>query len=224
MQKFNITIAFLLICGFVYSQQLSQITFSNGSNLDCIAFITDQNVLIRITPDGKIVEWGMEMMSMRSDYYSPKLQPFMGRVDYYDAESDSAFRGKVKSIGTCPFTYYGSYEKDGKPGKIRTIGTAMFDYYDNFAEKTLRGKIRFAGIPELAYYSSFEDEAFRGKLKLVGNTPITYYSTFDDKSIKGKIKSIGSVPYIWYTSFDLRSGLKSGFYRQNIGGVTYILR
>ncbi len=223
MCKLFIAIPFLLLASCTYSQQLSQVTFSGGANLSYISFLVDQNVLIRITEDGKVIEWGIEWLSQRSDYYAPKLQPYMGKVDYYGPESDSVFRGKVKSIGTCVLTYYGHYETDPKVGKIRSVGTVALDYYTNFDNTVLKGKLRFVGNLVLEYYSSFDDEAFRGKLKSIGNTPITYYSTFD-KLIKGKIKSIGTVAYTWYSSFDLRSGLKSGLYRQNIGGVTYILR
>lgn len=224
MRKLFVFIPFLFFVNAVFSQQLSQVTFSGGSTLQNIAFLTDQGVLIRISPDGKVLEWGMEIMSNRYNYYDPKLQPFMGRIDYYEDDADSAFKGKVRSIGTCTITYYGSYETDGKPGKIKTIGTAIFDYYSHFDDKNLQGKIKYAGNDELAYYSSFEDEAYRYKLKSIGSTQIVYYSSFDDKSFKGKIKSIGSVPYEWYSSFDLRSGLKSGLYRQAIGAITYILR
>ena len=69
-----------------------------------------------------------------------------------------------------------------------------------------------------------ENVDIKDKLKSIGNTVITYYSSFDDKFVKGKIKSIGSVPYTWYTSFELRGGLKSGMYRRNIGGITYIVQ
>ncbi|MCC7401243.1 MAG: hypothetical protein IT214_07135 [Chitinophagaceae bacterium] len=208
----------------LYGQQLSQVSFSSGSNLDYISFITDQGVLIRVSPEGKILEWGTELLSDRGNYYAPRLQQFMGRVEYYDDLSDSAFRGKVRYIGTCTITYYGAQESDGRPGKIRSIGTALFDYYNNFADKFFRGKIKLAGPLELTYFSSFDDELFRGKLRAIGNTPISYYSSFDDKAFKGKIKSIGSVPYLWYSSFDMRSGLKSGLYRQNVGSITFILR
>lgn len=225
MRKFFITLPALILAFCASSQQLSQVTFSGGSNLNYISFLTDQGVLIRISPDGKILEWGTELVSERSNnYYAPKLQPFLGRMEYYDQQSDSSFKGKIKNIGTCTITYYGSYESEGRPGKIRSIGTAIFDYYNTFDDKLFRGKIKFAGNLELDYYSSFEDEMFRGKLKAIGNTPITYYSSFDDKAFKGKIKSIGSVPYVWYSSFDInRSGLKSGLYRQNVGAITYIL-
>lgn len=226
MKFFLATISFLLLVTCIHSQQLGQVTFSNGSTLSYFSFRTDQDILIRVSPDGKILEWGKEVKALRGDYYAPGLQPFMGRIEYYSAESDSAFRGKVKSIGTCSFTYYYSYDTDTKPGKIKSIGTVNFDYYTNFDDKSRQGKIRFAGNQVLEYYSSFDEEILRGKLKAIGSIAITYFSIFDDKLIRGKIKSIGSASYSWYTSYDqsiYRGGLKSGAYRQDIGRVTYIL-
>lgn len=225
MKKIFTAIPLLFLVTCTWSQQLGQVTFSGGATLSYFSFVTDQNVLIRISDDGKVIEWGTELLSQRSDYYAPKLQPYMGRLENYGAESDSAFRGKLKSVGTCTLTYYGSYETKEKVGKLKSVGTSILDYYSNFDNVILKGKLRFIGSLVLEYYSSTVDEAFRGKLKSIGSTPITYYSSFDDKAIKGKIKSIGSVSYTWYTSFDLnRAGLKTGLYRQNIGGVTYILR
>ncbi len=225
---FYITISILFQFASANAQQLGQVTFSGGANLSYFTFRTDQGLLIRISIDGKVLEWGTEVKSLRgNDYYAPNLQPFMGRIEYFGIESDSAFRGKVKSIGTCLLTYYYSYDTDTKPGKIKTIGSVSFDYYTNFDDKDRKGKIRFAGNLILEYYSSFDEEILRGKLKLIGSTPITYYSIFDDKLIRGKIKSIGSVTYRWYTSYDqsdYRGGLKSGSYRQDIGSVTYILQ
>ncbi len=209
-------------------QQIAQITFSDASNLSYFSMMVDQNVLVRINPEGKILEWGLEMQSMRSStYYDPKLQPYLGRVEYYGQDADSAYRGKVKSIGTANVTYYSHYDESSKVGKIKSLGTMQFDYYSNFDNAALRGKIRFAGNAILDYYSSLEDEAIRGKLKAVGSTPIAYYSTFDDKLIKGKLKNIGAATYTWYTSYDrseLRGAMKTGAYRVNIGSITYILR
>lgn len=228
MRKFLSAIPFLLFAVCSRSQQLSQVTFKGASTLSYFTFITDQSVLIRISPDGNVMEWGSEVRSERSsNYYAQKLQPFMGRVDYYGPEtSDSMYRGKVKSIGTCMLRYYGAYEKDGKPGKLKSIGSTGLDYYTQFENAAFKGKLRFAGTLVLEYYPSLENEAFRGKLKSVGNTRIAYHSTFDDKLIQGKIKSIGSVVYNWGTSLDGRykGSLKSGSYRQNINGVTYILQ
>ena len=228
MRTFFITIIFFLFATCTWSQQLSQITFSDAANLSYFSFLVDQTILIRVTDQGKILEWGTEIQSVRSSgYYNPKLQPYIGRVEYYGQDADSAFRGKVRSIGTCTITYYGHYEEATKVGKLRSLGTLQMDYYSNFDNIAFRGKLRFAGSQVLEYYPSLADEAYKGKLKTVGTTPITYYSTFDDKLIKGKIKSIGSVAYTWYTSYDrseLRGALKTGSYRAPIGSVTYILR
>lgn len=224
MKKLFTAIPFLLFAACTWSQQLSQVTFSGGSSLSYLSFRTNEDALIRISQDGKVMEWGIEWLSERYNYYAPKLQPYMGRIDYYGPESDSAFRGKVKSIGTCALTYYGHYEMESKVGKLRSVGSLSLDYYSSYDNTTFKGKLKFIGNLMLEYYSSMDDEAFRGKLKSIGNTPIIYYSTFEDKQVRGKIKTIGSVPYTWYTSFDLMNGLKSGEYRQNIGGVVYILQ
>jgi hypothetical protein len=226
MKKLFIAIFFSLVLCRTYSQELSQMTFSGGASLSSFAFLSDQGVLIRISDDGKILEWGVEMYSNRYNYYAPRLQPFMGRIDYYGPEADSIFRGRVRNIGTCTFTYYNAYEKDSKPGKLRSIGTQILDYYSDFDNAAFRGKLKFIGNNMLEYYTSFEDEPFRGKLKSIGNTFFKYYSSFDDKAIRGKIKSIGGIEYKWYTSFDVgRTGaLQSGNYRQNINGITYILQ
>lgn len=228
MRKMIAILLFLSFSLFGSAQQLSQVSFSGASTLSYFTFITDQDVLIRVSEDGKLMEWGTELRSERNmNYYAPKLQPFMGRVDYYGPETtDSVIRGKVKSIGTCMINYYGAYEKDGKPGKLKSIGSAGLDYYTQFDNAAFKGKLRFAGTLVLEYYPSLENEALRGKLRSVGNTRIQYHSSFDDKLIRGKIKSIGSITYNWGTSLDPRykGVLKSGSYRQNINGITYILR
>ena len=223
MNKLFLTLSLLVFINCAHSQQLSQVTFANGINLSYISFLTDRNVLIRVTMEGKIIEWGIEEKAFNSEYYAPKLQPYLGRVEYYDKESDSAFRGKIKNIGTCTFTYYGHYERDNKVGKLRTIGTIILDYYSEYEDRVLKGKLRFIGSNILEYYSQFEDVAFRGNLKSIGNTVIKYHSSFDDKFIRGKVKSIGPAEIKWYTSLDYQRGGLNGSYRRNIGGVTYIL-
>ena len=218
--------AFLLSFS-AFSQELNQVTFSGGTTFTSFALIADRQVLIRISDDGRIMEWGIEVMSQRYNYYAPKLQPYLGRVDYYGPEADSVSRGKIKSIGTCVFTYYGAFEMEHKVGKLRSAGTIHFDYYSHFDNIALKGKLRFIGSLVIDYYSSIENEAFRGKIKAIGSTAISYYSSFDDRLVRGKIKSIGPIRYEWYTSLDkigYGGGLKNGFYRQPISGVTYILQ
>jgi len=217
----------LLVIGSAFSQKLSQVTISGGSNLSYFSFLTDQGILMRVTDEGKLLEWGTELLSERGNYYDPKLQPYLGRIEYYGQEADSAFKGKIRSIGTCTFTYYSHLEENTKVGKLKSIGTLLLDYYSSFDNTAYKGKLRFIGSSVLEYYSSVDDEAYRGKLKTIANNSITWYSTFDDKLLKGKLKRVGSVPFEWYSSFDkteLRGALKSGLYRQTIGGITYILR
>ncbi len=208
-----------------YSQQLSQVSFSQGAAFLWFSITTNENVLVRISDDGKILESGIEVQSLyNSNYYAQKLQPYLGRIDYYSKESDSAFRGKIKTIGSCYFTYYPSNDYPEKVGKIRSAGNLLFDYYRSSEDALIAGKIKAIGTNTIAYFTSFDNEAYKGKLKMAGNTSITYYSSFDNVAIKGKVKSIGSFNYIWYSSFDRFSGLKSGALRQLVNGVLYILQ
>jgi len=226
MSRLFLPIPFLLLALCSYSQELSHVTFSGGTTLSSFSFRTDQQVIIKISEDGKVFEWGTEWEPRRYNYYPGKLQPYMGRVEYYGPEYDSIVRGKVKSIGTCSLTYYGSYEEDTKIGKLRSIGTLTLDYYTNYENSAFKGKLRSAGYTLFSYYSSSGNEAFRGKLKSVGNNPITYYSTFDDKVLQGMIKSIGRFTYTWYSSNKgsvFQDPMKSGSLTQNISGVTYIV-
>ena len=57
-----------------HAQQLAQVTFSGASTFTYFSLITDGNVLIRISPDGRVMEWGTEEQSVRiPNYYTPKL-------------------------------------------------------------------------------------------------------------------------------------------------------
>ena len=224
MKRFRLLLSFLFLAAGSYSQELTHVTFSGGSTLSFFTFRTDQEIIIRISDEGKLLEWGTDPGPGRFYYDPRKLQPYLGRVESFGPEYDSVFRGKVKSIGTCTFTYYDKYEPSAKIGKLKTIGHVAVDYYDNYEDAAFKGKLRFAGSVLFNYYSSFENEAYRGKLKSVNNTPLIYYSTFDNKAITGKIKSIGIFEYIWYSSYERYHGsLKSGLVIQNINGITYIL-
>ena len=226
MKRFFVLLSFLGLTISSYSQELSYVTFSGGTTFSSFSFTTDQQIIIKISDDGKVLEWGNQQEAGR--YYGTpgKLQPYMGRVDYYGTEADSISKGKVKSIGTCNFTYYGAFETAEKAGKIKSIGRTSLDYYSNYDNQAFRGKLKFAGNTMFSYYANYDNEAFVGKLKSVANTTLTYYSTFDDKLIRGKIKSIGSFNYAWYSSFDSRmyqGGLKSGALFQNVNGVVYTI-
>ena len=111
MTRFLIILLLIFIQLQVYPQKLNQVSFSNGSNLNYFTIKTDQDVLVRIAPDGNILEWGYEELSSRGTFYAPKLQPFLGRTDYFGDETDPFFKGKLKSIGTAYFNYYGAHEE-----------------------------------------------------------------------------------------------------------------
>ena len=217
----------MLLSGFVFSQSLSHITLSGGSNLTSFSFTTDQKVIINISPDGKVLEWGIEMPTWRTGYIPGKLDPYMARVTYYDQQVDSAYIGKVKSIGTCQLIYYNSLENSMQRGKLKKIGNIDLDYFNDYENEALRGKLKFIGSQVVSFYSSTDNEGYRGKLKSVGSTQLSYFSSLDDQLIRGKIKSIGSVSYAWYTSFEtsrFHAGLKIGSYTQSINGIIYYIR
>lgn len=227
IQRVILFSALLLSAQTMRAQQLAQVSLNGGASLSYYSILVDQSVLVRISEEGKVLEWGIEVRADRANYYAPKLQPYMGRVEFYGNDADSASRGKVRSIGTCSFYYYPASENNFKAGKIRSAGSLNFDYYTNYDNAAFRGKIKQLGTSMLTYYGSFDEESLRGKLKSVGSTQLTYYSPFDDKLLRGLVKSIGMETFNWYTSLDLQGGrgiLKNGEYRRNIGGVWYILR
>jgi hypothetical protein len=226
MKRVFIFLILLSLKSAVFSQELYQVSFSGASTLIFYSFRTDQGVIIRVSPDGNVLQWGTEWEHYRYDYYPGKLQPYMARVDYYGAEADSSSRGKVKAIGTAMITYYPGSETPAKAGKIKSIGRLIFDYFDNFDNAALKGKIKMAGNTVFNYYSSYENESLAGKVKAAGNTAISYYSSFEDKLVKGKIKSIGSYNYSWYPSTaatGYQGSLKSGPMTLLINGVNYII-
>jgi hypothetical protein len=227
IKKVTWLLLFFLFARTGFGQEISQVSFSMGTTLSYISLLTDREVQIRISDDGTIMQWGIEVQSMRNgNYYAPALQPYLGRIEYYGPEADSLLRGKPRSIGSAIINYFPKTDNELKRGKIQSIGRLFFEYYDAFENKTLRGKIRSIGGTNLTYYSSFDDQLLVGKLKSIGGTTIQYYGSFDDKLIRGKIKSIGPMQYNWYTSLETQygGGLKSGSFRQSIGGVTYILQ
>lgn len=222
--------SFLIVVSFAivpaHAQQLGQVSFSSGSKFSYFSFTTDQGVLIRVSDDGRILEWGTEVISDRYNFYAQRLQPFMGRVEYYGPKDDSLLRGKIKSIGTCFITYYDTFQVKSKIGKLKSIGRIQLDYFEDYEDKMLKGKIKTAGVLSIDYYRSYENESIRGKLKTVGSTPITYYTVFDDKINAGKLKAVGSATFSWYSlndRTDMRGALKSNNQRVNVSGVTYIL-
>ena len=112
---------------FVYSlghaQTLKYVSFSGGAELSSLSYITDQKIVIKISQDGNVLEWGNELEPGRFYSQPGRLQQYMGRVEYYEKQFDSILNGKLKNIGITSITYYGSYENKALVGKVKTIGT-----------------------------------------------------------------------------------------------------
>jgi hypothetical protein len=215
-----------LIYFTVHSQTLKFVSFSGGAEFSSLSYITNQKIIIKVSQDGKVLEWGNEMEPGRFYTEPARLQPYMGRVEYYQKQFDSMLNGKVKNIGITSITYYGSTENAALVGKVKSIGNVFFNYYLDLENESVRGKLKTAGQQDFTYYYSNENEAYRGKMKSIGRNQISYYSTFDDKSIRGKLKNIGPATFTWYTSLDrqgYQGSLKSGRQYQIIEGATYII-
>jgi hypothetical protein len=219
----------LAACFFLYiglfAQQIRQVIQSQTGAKTTFCFYADQNILIYVSPDGNVTEWGVEYTEGRMYYYPGKLDNYMGRIDMYGPADNVAFRGKLRYIGAVAITYYTAEENQLLAGKVKSIGSSVIDYYGQFDEAAFRGKIKSAGTVSMSYFGSFDNEALKGKLKSVSNIAISYYNSFDDKAIKGKVKSIGSYPFAYYSSFDTRmpGALKTGFQKQIIDGIRFII-
>ena len=228
MKRIYFIIALFVLFYHSYSQQLRQVAFTENFDLGSFSLVTNQNILIRISSDGQIMEAGTEEQALYNrNYFAPKLRPYQGNVGYFDDRSDSAFKGKIKNIGACFFTYYSSKDYPERAGKIKSAGSLFFDYYRNYEDVSIAGRLKNIGTNAIAYFTSLDDEVLKGKLKIVGITPITYYSSFDNVLLKGKLKSIGPYHCEWATVFSGGQSivtLKSGYQRQLINGITYILQ
>ncbi len=216
--------AFLLTPAF--TQKLAQITIDNRGNTDIVTFLVDEVVVVNMTKDGKIIDWGTEYTTVRTGIY-PKLEKYMGREEYYPSTDNDAYRGKIKYIGRTLITYYSSDDNDALKGKVKTIGTILFDYYKDYDNEAFKGNIRNAGSVPFTYYSSFDDASYKGRIKSVGGTAVAYYGSIDDKAYRGKVKNVDRNVFTYYSSYERKefSGImKTGTQILSSGGVKYIIK
>jgi hypothetical protein len=228
MKKILFSLAATLFLAPAFTQSINKITIADNGNVEKIAFEVETNVILNITTDGNIKDWGYDLfMSRGGENYMDRLDPYVGRVEYYSANDNEAFRGKIKSIGKTTISWYASYEGDAFKGKIKSIGSSAIQYYDNYEDKAYSGKIKSIGGNNLTWYASYNNEAYRGKLMSLGSTQFTYYSNTDDKAYQGKLKSLGGMPFTYYSSFDrqeYRGRMKTGTQIQFVNAVKYFVR
>ena len=97
MKKRYLIIPCLVIYFNGAAQQLSQVAFSNGAVFSWFSLLTNQNILIRISDDGKILEYGTEESSYyNKNYFAPKLVHWSGSVNYYEQTADFSMQRKSK--------------------------------------------------------------------------------------------------------------------------------
>jgi len=225
MKKILVAIAFLLCSIAGISQKVNKITLADNGSSSIITFALDENVVVSISQNGNLVEWGVDRYAGRLDNIQRKLDEYTGRVEYYTENDNEAFRGKIKYIGKTLITYYASFDNQFFAGRIKAVGSQNIEYYNNFDETASQGKIKQIGQMPFSYYSSFDNEAYKGKIKSAGSVAITYYSAIEDKGFAGKIKSIGGNNFVYYSSQEaqvgLRGMLRTGRQVQIINGVTF---
>jgi hypothetical protein len=225
MKQISILV-FLAVMGIsTFAQKIAKINITNAGTTESFTIGLDENVILNVSPDGNLINYGVDYFSEKIANYS-RLEKYNGRIEMYNTTDDKSYQGKLKYIGRTGVTYYASYEDESLRGKIKSIGSLVFTYYQPFEDALLKGKIKSIGVNQIGFYNSFDNDALRGKLRAVGSTSLNYYSSFDNEAFRGKIKSIGSVNFTYYPSYDRQfaGGMKTGNQTQNVGGITFLIR
>ncbi len=225
MKKIILVNMLLLTAAVCFGQHISKITITGSGQVDAFSIGLDENVEIYVSRDGNISKWGYDKYIGYQENYTGVLDPYVGRVEYYNQLDDESLRGKIKYIGKTIITYYASYENEMLKGKLKSIGNIGFDYYLSYEDAAYRGLVRTLGQNNLTWYASYENEALKGKLKSMGSSQFSYYGSFEDKAFRGKIKSIDRYSFTYYSSFEQYSGsMKTGIQVLNINGIKYYIR
>lgn len=124
MKKFLFTIAVLLACMNVFSQRINKITLTDNGNANIITYALDEDVVLNISKEGNLVDWGVDRYAGRIDFMQRKLDPYTGRVEYYTENDNEAFRGKIKYIGKTLVTYFASFDNSVLVGRIKASETS----------------------------------------------------------------------------------------------------
>lgn len=225
MKQFFILSLFFVCGSVVMAQRIAKVNITNSGTTESFTIGLDENVIINVSPDGNLINYGVDYFSEKVVNYS-RLEKYNGRIEMFTTTDDKSYQGKLKYIGRTGVTYYASYEDELLRGKIKSIGSLVFTYYQPFEDALLKGKIKSIGVNQIGFYNSFDNDALRGKLRAVGSTSLNYYTSFDNEAFRGKIKNIGSVNFTYYPSYDRQfaGAMKTGNQTQNIGGITFLIR
>jgi hypothetical protein len=228
MKNTILVFASLLFSLFASAQRIHKVILTDKGATTTTCFLLNENVVIYLSDEGDIKEWGVDLYADRpADYVNRKITPYGGRVEYYNEKDNEAFRGKLKYVGNVLITYYASFDEKSMAGKIKSIGTSTMNYYTVYDDPSSKGKLKSIGRMNFTYYSSFDNDAFKGKIKNAGTVGFTYYASTDDKAFAGKVKSMNNMPFTYYSSQDragLKGAQKSGNQLQVINGITYWIK
>src|SRR5689334_17929825 len=120
MKRISLILITALIAVSGFSQNISRITISGTGQLNIFSIGLGEQVEIYVTKDGTISKWGYDKYIGYQENYSGILEPYAGRIEYYNQLDDESLRGKVKYIGKTLITYYPSYENEMLKGKIKS--------------------------------------------------------------------------------------------------------
>jgi hypothetical protein len=225
MKKISLTVLTLFFVLLLSAQKINKLTLTNNGSSAEIRYGLSENVVIILTPEGTIKEWGVDRYAGRIDNMERKLDEYTGRIEYYNESENEAFRGKIRFIGGTAITYYASFDNEHLIGKVKSIGASKINYFIQDADKAKQGRIKSAGDVKFDYYASYDNEASRGKFKKMGTAMITYYGALEDKGFAGKPKTLDNQTFVYYSSQDyqvaFRGMLKSGNTTQVINGIVY---
>lgn len=227
MKRSILALIALCISGTCFPQRITQLSLSGNGTNPVISFLVDETLIINLSKDGRIMEFGQEYNKQSMNYYPGRLQPYLGRTDNYPGDANESYRGKLRDAGSVVITYYTAEENEFLKGKVKAIGSLPLEYYAAYDNDAFKGNIKTAGAVSFEWYSSFDNEGYKGKLKMIGGIPVTYYSSFDDIAYRGKLKSIGNYNYTYYSSFDRKEyygSMKTGSQVQVINGISFINR
>ncbi len=229
MKKIILLFTILFSGIIIYAQRVQRVTVGgNGATLN-FGLLLPQNVVFHVDQNGVMGEWGVDRYAdrqMNNNIQRP-LDKFEGKTDNYKETEDSAFRGKLKMIGSAIITYYASTDKPHLIGKIKSVGPIKFDYYSNYDDPMSQGKLKLIGSNTITYFGSYENAAIKGKVKSIGGTAFTYFGALEDKAYAGKIKQMGSSTFTYYDSRERTYGpgnVKSGSLFQSQGGLLYFIK
>ena len=98
MKKIILVNMLLLTAAVCFGQHISKITITGSGQVDAFSVGLDENVEVYVSRDGNISKWGYDKYIGYQENYTGVLEPYVGRVEYYNQLDDESLRGKINYI------------------------------------------------------------------------------------------------------------------------------